>query len=81
MKDQPLVIFRDLLNDTRFCKRGTEIVLNHRNEANEPWNTVRGHYMDDHILRYMDCNLLAVKYEVGAPLLVAVEGKPHEWGV
>lgn len=81
MNDLQLITFRDLLNDTRFCKKNTQIILNHRQNESESWSKICGNCLDDHILRFMDCNLLAVKYEIGEPLMVAVEGKPHEWGV
>ena len=71
---------KDILCDDNLCGPETDVVLKCREEGKKSWQTVVGGYMDDHILRWMDCIVVAGRWEVGKPFQIAVEGKPHEWG-
>ena len=43
---------------------------------------VEGGILADHIARWWDCNVLVYRMDYTQNLLqVAVEGKPHDWGI
>ena len=75
-----VIILKDILN-IEFMSEELDIVLSCRESADEKWQTVTGRMLDDKLLRWMDCPVIALKFEIGKPLKIAVEGVPHGWGV
>ncbi len=70
-----------ILKDLLVCfGNKVEIILSCRETAEQSWNKITGTRMDDAILRWMDCVVVACKWVKGKPVEIAVEGIPHAWG-
>lgn len=69
------VMLKDLLG---FLGTNTEITLSHREGAGQEWGKSIGKRADEQILRWMNCVVIACKWERDQPIQIAVEGVPYE---
>lgn len=82
MAEAGIAVQDAVLKDLLICFGSkVEVILSHRENENQRWSKTKGTRLDDSILRWMDCPVVACKWEKDKPLQIAVEGTPYAWGV
>jgi hypothetical protein len=71
---------REVLEEVAQKEPSAMVVLSHRETGKKTFNKTEGSLVDNKILRWMDCLVLAYRMDCRQNILqVAVEGEPHEW--